>query len=257
MLQSYAVINGATGGMGSAIAQQLAQRFNLILLGRNEKSLQQLSEQIKKSSPEIIVHYFLVDMLKPDTLLAAANTIQKMGCLVKSLVNCVGVVPVGGVMEIEERQWHDTFQIAFMSAVNLIKYFSPMMQEKGGSVVIINGVFAIQPDANFVASAAVTGALRNFAKAISKDLIRYRIRVNSLLPGGTQTPLWDDIAIDLGKKLNISAEHLSQSAAASNPLKRLAEPNDIAQAVNFLCSDEASYINGAFLTIDGGASLAM
>ena len=257
MSKCFAIINGATGGMGSVIAEQLARCFNLILLGRDLERLEALSVQINKISPETTVHYYVVDALKSETMKVVAQSIQEKQHLIAALVNCVGIVPVGGVLEIEEQQWLQTFHISLMSAVSLVKNFSPMMQKKGGSIVIINGAFAIQPDANFVVSAAVTGALRNFAKAISKDLIRYRIRVNSVLPGGTQTPLWNEITADLSKKLNIPAEEISHGVASQNPLHRLATPKDIAHAVNFLCSEDASYINGAFLTIDGGASFAM
>ena len=175
----------------------------------------------------------------------------------KALINCVGVVPIGSVLDVSENEWEKTFNVSFMSAVRLIKAFVPFMKKEGGSVVLINGVFAIQPDPHFVVSAAMTGALRNFAKAISKDLVQYGIRVNSILPGATKTKLWDSIAIRLGEKLHISAEKLSTNVAESNPQKRLAHPSEIAHAVKFLCSDEASYINGTSMTLDGGASLAM
>lgn|SRR3990167_6466957 len=257
MSRSYAIINGATGGIGSVIAKYLASTHDLILLGRDEKKLQALSEKITYDFSTTNVLYYCVDMLQPKTLIAAAEDIQLKKYSIGALIHCVGVAPVGGVLEIEDKKWHDTIQTSFMSAVYLVKYFSPMMQKMGGSIVIINGIFAIQPDANFVVSASITGALRNFAKAISKELISSRIRVNSILPGGTKTPLWNEIANTLGQRFNTSASKITQGAATSNPSKRLADPKDIAAAVRFLCSDDATYINGAFINIDGGASDAM
>ena len=257
MKKYFAVINGSTGGIGSAIAKHMANHFNLILLGRDKKSLQNLSEEIKNIIPDTIVQYYMVDMLEPKTLAIAALAIEQQNIAIRALVNSVGVVPVGSLLDVDDKQWGDTFQIGFMSAVHLIKNFTPLMQKDGGSIVIVNGVLAIQPEANFIISSSVTGALRNFAKAISKDLSRYRIRVNTILPGGTLTSLWHEITYELGKKLNLTADELSQNIASNNPLRRLAEPSDIAHAANFLCSEAAAYINGAFLTIDGGGSLAM
>ena len=169
------------------------------------------------------------------------------------LVNSTGIVPVGGVLTIEDEQWDDAIQVGLMSAVRLVKQLAPCMASQGGSIVLVNGAFAVQPHPDFVVSAVITGALRTFAKAISTDLAKNNIRVNSVLPGATQTALWDGISEATG----VSVGDLLQEAATSNPLKRVATVNDIAHAVTYLCSPNASYINAASIIIDGGSTMSM
>jgi NAD(P)-dependent dehydrogenase (short-subunit alcohol dehydrogenase family) len=192
-------------------------------------------------------------MLNSSSITGIAHNIKKQNFLVKVLINSVGIVPVGSLLDVKESAWQEAFQVSFMGCVNFIRNFSPLMKIHGGSIVIINGVLAIQPDPSLVVSAAVTGALRNFAKAISKDLIQYGIRVNSILPGATQTPLLENIASQLSLINKSTSKKIISNIVASNPLGRLATPKDIAHTTNFLCSKFASYINGAFIAVDGGA----
>jgi NAD(P)-dependent dehydrogenase (short-subunit alcohol dehydrogenase family) len=249
-MSKLCVINGASGGIGSSIACELSRDNDLYLLGRNEAKLKHIKNELQSVCN---VEYSKVDVCQKNCLQHISDALKKQGRAVSCVVNSVGIVPVGGIMDISEEEWHQTLQVSFMSAVRLVKAFSPLMQEHGGSIVLINGVFAIQPDPNFVVSSAITGALRNFAKAVSKDLSKYKIRVNCILPGATKTDLWNGIS----QSLNTDLTELTQAISESNPLKRIANPEDISKAVSYLCSDSASYINGASLVIDGGSSMAM
>jgi len=99
----------------------------------------------------------------------------------------------------------------------------------------------------------LAGAVNNFAKAISKDLGKNGVRINVLNPGATDTPLWGRLYKQFGLEgTKIKNEFLAQIAQGI-PLNRLATPIDIASIISFLCSTSAQYLNGTFLTIDGGA----
>lgn len=102
-------------------------------------------------------------------------------------------------------------------------------------------------------NSTLTGATNNFAKAISKDIGRHGVRVNVLNPGATDTPLWDGLHKKLDLEGKQSKKDFLQQIAKDIPLNRIATPGDIANMVSFLCSDHAQYLNGAFLTVDGGA----
>ena len=99
--------------------------------------------------------------------------------------------------------------------------------------------------------------VRHFAKAISKDLIEKNIRVNSLLPGATETKLLDDVVKQLSAAVSVSEQELFNDKTENHPLKRIAKPSDIANVANYLCSEEAGFINGASIVVDGGGSVAM
>jgi NAD(P)-dependent dehydrogenase (short-subunit alcohol dehydrogenase family) len=131
-----------------------------------------------------------------------------------------------------------------------------MIKNKAGKIVLINGVLSLQPDPNLIISSTITGGMNNFAKALSRDLGKHNIRVNTINPGATTSPLWDSVVKDLAKAFQIEEKVIFEKANSDSPLGRIAKIDDIANAVNFLCEDNSKYINGAFITVDGGASVA-
>ncbi len=250
-----AIIHGASGGIGSAIAKKLLPDFDLFLLGRNLQLLQQLRDELQIYRPKANIECYPLDITEMQDYIALANNLKEKKYYVAALVNCIGVVPIGTITEVKEEDWEMTFQVSFMSAVRFIKALAPLMYHKGGSIVLVNGVLALQPDPNLIISSSITGALRNLAKGLSKDLIQYGVRVNSVYPGATKTKLWRLIAEDFGKKLKMGAEQFTANVALSNPMKDLANPDDIANMVHYFCSAEARYINGSTVVIDGGACM--
>jgi NAD(P)-dependent dehydrogenase (short-subunit alcohol dehydrogenase family) len=253
--KATAVILGAYGGMGSAIAERLASNgYNLVLLGRNAQRLSAVKSQLTASYAVQIADY-VVDATDANAMAAVAEQVATECKHVTVLVNAVGRVPVGGVLEVTEEDWHSTLQTSLMSAVRLVTYFSPLLFEQhASSIILINGMLSLQPEPNFVISSTVTGAIRNFAKAISRDLSQHGVRVNLLNPGATATPLWEQVGEQIANKYALDRQQVAQQAQLNNPLKRIAEVEDIANAVEFLVSDKARYLNGVALSIDGGVT---
>lgn len=249
-----ALINGAYGGMGTAIATRLQQQgFALALLGRQMDRLNQLKQQLLAADTNANIQCYSIDVRDEQALPEVAPAIVKHFKYIDVLINAVGIVPIGNLLEVNEQQWHEALATSLMSAVRLVTTFLPtLIKQNSGNVVLINGKLAQQPDANFVISSTITGAIRNFAKAISQQLATHNIRVNTINPGATATPLWDSVRSQLANKLDCSVDTLQQQIADNNPLGRIATVADIANAVSFLCSSAAEYINGTSITIDGG-----
>lgn len=132
-----------------------------------------------------------------------------------------------------------------------------MRKNRFGRIVFVNGAFCKDPDPWFPINSAVNCALQGFAKAISKDLGRSGIRVNVVNPGVVSSPLWDDTANDLANATGATLRALNEGIINRIPLGRFADPSDVANAVVFLSSNEASYLNGASITVDGGATSAI
>jgi NAD(P)-dependent dehydrogenase (short-subunit alcohol dehydrogenase family) len=257
--EQFAVINGAYGGMGEAIAKKLAENgHSLILLGRNKKKLQDTQSKLQDvlHKNRRIVCYE-VDVTNNIGMNAASQDVEKNDYYVEVMVNAVGVVPIGSIQDVSEDHWENAIQTSLMSAIRLIKNFSPlMMKNKSGKIVLINGVLSRQPDPNLIISSTITGAINNFAKALSRDIGRHNIRVNTINPGATATPLWEGLVKDLACSYQVTEETITSQAKAQTPLGRIANVRDIANAVGFLCGENSEFINGAFITIDGGASVA-
>ncbi len=254
-LAPTAVILGAYGGMGSAVADRLASNgYNLVLLGRNTQRLAALKSQLLANYTVHIADY-VVDATDANAMSTLASKVATEFQNVSVLVNAVGRVPVGGVLEVTEEDWHSTLQTSLMSAVRLVTYFSPLLfDQAASSVILINGLLSLQPEPNFVISSTVTGAIRNFAKAISRDLSQHGVRVNLLNPGATATPLWQQVGDQVATKYALDRQQVNLQARENNPLKRIAEVEDVANAVEFLVSDKARYLNGVALSIDGGVA---
>jgi NAD(P)-dependent dehydrogenase (short-subunit alcohol dehydrogenase family) len=255
----FAVINGAYGGMGYAIARRLAQTgYSLILLGRDYKKLETIKiklQDVLHKDCQIVIHE--VDVKNNESMTKAALSVMQNNYLIDVLINAVGMVPVGNILEVSEDNWEDAIQTSLMSAVRLIKNFSPLMiKNNSGKIVLINGILSRQPEPGLIISSTITGAINNFAKALSRDMGRCNIRVNTINPGATATPLWDGVVKDLAKAYKLEEKDITDQAKAQSPLGRIATIEDIANAVNFLCDDSSQFINGAFITIDGGASVA-
>jgi NAD(P)-dependent dehydrogenase (short-subunit alcohol dehydrogenase family) len=252
----YVVINGAYGGMGFAIANKLAESgYSLILLGRNKNKLNDGYVEIKGRFNGIDIVCYEVNVKENSSMEKAAFAAKQAGYKIDAIVNAVGVVPIGSILEVTEENWENAIQTSLMSAVRLVKSFAPLMIEnKAGKIILINGVLSRQPEPSLIISSTVTGAINNFAKALSRDMGKHNIRVNTLNPGATETPLWERVVNQLAATYQIDKEKITEQAKSQVPLGRIAKVDDI--AVSFLCSDSSQFINGAFITIDGGASVA-
>jgi 3-oxoacyl-[acyl-carrier protein] reductase len=257
--EQFAVINGAYGGMGSAIARNLAESgYSLILLGRNHDKLLSCQRRLQDQLHEnCCIVCYEVDVKNNQSVANAALSAMQNNYHIDVLVNSVGIVPIGNIQNVTEEHWENAIQTSLMSAIRLVKNFSPLMvRNRTGKIVLINGVLSRQPEPNLIISSTITGAINNFAKALSRDMGQHNIRVNTINPGATTTPLWDSVIKDLANTYQVAEETIAEQAKAQVPLGRIANVKDIANAVSFLCHENSHFINGAFITIDGGASIA-
>ncbi|GAA2347263.1 SDR family oxidoreductase [Streptomyces kunmingensis] len=254
------VVSGATGGMGSAIVDELARSgATVALLGRNKNRLEQtrrtIEDRIGAAGRLFTYETDINSTASVDSCVAAL--VAELG-RVTGLVHSAGDGPLAPLAETTDAMWHATFNGKLMGAVRLARALAgPMAAAGGGSMVMISGVFRKDPDPLFPVNGAINAALAVFAKSISKDLGRSGIRVNVLDPGAVRTPLWDEIAAAIGDRSGATAQEISAHVAAQSPLGTLAEPADVAQTVNYLLSPAAKHLTGASITLDGGASAGL
>lgn len=185
------------------------------------------------------------DVRQPaDCARAVQFAIEQYGQL-DILFNNAGIVPFGTVLETTPETWHNVLETNVSSVFYMCRAALPHMIARGSGVIINNtsdnGIVGAQQLAAYSAS---KGAVNLMTQSMALDHARQGIRINAVCPGDTYVPRWDSRSDDMASYLRESGDRL--------PMGRVATPEEIAQAVLFLASDDASYINGHLLVVDGG-----
>ena len=165
-----------------------------------------------------------------------------------AIVACAGVPGMGAAVDIDSDHWDRTFAINARGVFLFTKYAVPhMIEAGGGSIINISSAFGIVAGPHFAAYAASKGAVRNFSKSTALDYVGHGIRSNSVHPGYIDTPMVQNIVNN--------APDINAAQAMFNSLQpggKAGVPEDIAWGCVYLASDEARFVNGAELVIDGG-----
>jgi meso-butanediol dehydrogenase / (S,S)-butanediol dehydrogenase / diacetyl reductase len=247
-----ALITGATSGIGLAIAERFAaEGARLLLTGRNRESGDDLAKRLKADfiSGDVTAPGFADDLVQ--------QTAARFG-RIDILVNNAGIVHRGTVLETSDEDFarimavnvEAVFRFSRAAVRRMIAQFeqdgSP--NGKGGAIVNIASDWAFVAGRGEFAYCTSKGAVVQMTRALAVDHARQGIRVNAVAPGDVETPMLLSGIAHRGKS---AAEGLAENGAAI-PMGRVGQPPEIAAAVAFLASDEASFITGTTLLVDGG-----
>lgn len=244
-----ALVCGASGGIGEAVAQKMAASgVQVILVARREEKLKAVVNSLEGEGHS----YFSVDMTSTDSVKSLCAHLAKSGPYTIFVNNSGG--PKGGpLLDAEEEIFENGFKAHIFSAQEILKTLVPQMKSVGGGrlINIISTSIRI-PIPNLGVSNTVRGAVASWAKTLSMELGKDNITVNNVLPGYTKTDRLETLVEATGKRLGVSIEEVHKLWKAKVPMARFAEPVEVANAVCFLASEEASYISGVSLPVDGG-----
>jgi 3-oxoacyl-[acyl-carrier protein] reductase len=237
-MRKYALITGASGGIGKAIALKLAsQGYHLYLhYNQNDSSIKELLESLKVYEGE---YYTLAaDFSHADGYKKVAASIFNLDVI----VHCVGNAHYGMLLDLELEEAESLMRIHVTSPLMLTKALIPkMLTKRAGNIVVISSIWGQVGAACEVAYSAVKGAQIAFVKALSKELALSGIRVNAVAPGAIQTAMMSEF----------TDEDISD-IKGDIPMGRLGIPEEVANGVSFLVSDQSSYMTGQVLAINGG-----
>ena len=245
------VVTGSTGGIGLATARLLGEEgARVVVCGRDSERVEQARQA---AGAELGVACDLAQPGAPAALLAhAAETLGPVRCL----VNNVGVAYQARFEDLTDPQWDEMWQLNVMSYVRAIQAALPTMRDGDGGVIVnVSSTAGKRPSTGMpnysVTKAAVLSLSRLVADLYAKD----GVRCNAVTPGPTATDAWlgegglaDQQATATGK----TKEEVLEAVGQGRPLGRLAEPDEIAAVVAFLCSDRARYVTGSAWSADGG-----
>lgn len=238
------IITGASGGIGGEIARTLAgHNTRLILIyNRHFRDADKLRDEL---SARCEVSIFKCDLTNTNDIYTVTNQILSQYKTIDCLINCAGVSLSQQIQDITDPDYNFVIDNNLKSCVMMTKFISKnMISNKSGKIVNISSIWGKVGASMESLYSASKGAINAFTLSLAKELGPSNITVNAVCPG----------LIDTSMNAEYSTEDL-QNIIDSTPINRIGKPKDVANLVAFLCSDEADFITGQIITVDGGLTL--
>jgi 3-oxoacyl-[acyl-carrier protein] reductase len=252
-----AVVCGSTQGIGRACAEELAGRgADVVLVARNEEALQKVAGDL--ATPHGEAHSWVrADFNDVEEVRAnVARHLENTGPA-QILVNNTGGPPAGPLVEATPEDFQRALDAHVGCGQVLVQTMLPGMVESGyGRIINIISISVIAPIPGLGVSNTTRAAVANWARTLAHELGPLGVTVNNVLPGYTATARLEELAEELAAERGTATELVEAEWQAGVPLRRLAEPSEIAAAVGFLASPAASYVSGVNLPVDGGRMAA-
>ncbi len=249
-----AVITGGSIGIGLAVAEALAKEgVQLALVARGEERVKQAAADIAKKY-SVQAMGISADVAKEKDVSAVLAEVEKTFGGVDILINNAGTGSNETILEASDDKWQYYWDLHVMAAVRLSRGLAPLMQKRGGGVIIHNAsICAKQPLLYEPIYNTTKAALMMFSKCLSNEFIKLNIRVNCINPGLILTPDWWKTANQLSEGTGqTAAQYLDKLAKECAPIGRFATPEELADFFVFLCSPRSSYCVGSTYYVDGG-----
>ncbi|GAB5555867.1 MAG: SDR family oxidoreductase [Schleiferiaceae bacterium] len=248
-----ALVCGSTQGIGKAAAIEMAGLgATVICMARNEEKLKNTVAALP--TPNGQVHqYIAADFSEPKTVQEGIEHFLKQGGQVDILVNNTGGPPAGPISDATLDAFYAAFNLHLINNHQLATAVLPGMKErKFGRIINVISTSVKIPLAGLGVSNTIRGAVGNWSKTLANEVGSFNITVNNVLPGATSTERLTGIINNKMAKTGKSEAEIVEEMTSEVPMKRFAKPEEVANAVVFLASPAASYINGINIPVDGG-----
>jgi len=246
-----AVVTGGSQGIGFAIAEALSLKgAKVLIVSRNKKKLKLAKKKIRLKKG--IVEILEGDVSKKSIALKVVNKSKKLWGNIDILINNAGGPPPGNILEHSDDEWDKAINTNLLSVIRFSRAVIPSMRKKKwGRIISISSTIAKEPSPAMVLSATSRAGVMSFSKVMAIEFAEHNITTNVISPGGVFTDRLINLIQKDAKKKNKSFKKNLKDIEKTIPAKRFAKPEEIANTVVFLCSDDASYINGQNISIDG------
>ncbi len=241
-----AVVTGASSGLGQQMALALAkQGAKLAILARRIERLTEFEPKLREAGAGDVLA-IKCDVTSTEDIEAAAKVVEEKYGRVDILLNCAGSSKDKGVLEMSDEEWDFTIATDETSVFKMTRAFAAIMKKnKYGRIINIASIYGLvgNTEIHTIAYHSSKGAVVNFTRAVAAELAMDGITCNAICPGFFYTELTTAV-LDTPKFQDFAKTHI--------PMERYGKPGELDAAVVFLASDEASYVNGAILPVDGG-----
>ena len=252
-----ALITGGSKGIGKAIADILYRDgADILLVASQERGLQKAREEILQHHPQKgKIEILATDLRRADNCRRLYEDVTaKSNTRPAILINSAGATRGGDFLELTDDDWQDGFALKFYACMRLCRLFWQDLAANNGRVINIVGGFARTPHPDFMIGGSVNAAMANFSKSLAARGIRDGVRVNVVHPGSTQSDRLLNVLRDIASASDKTPEQVQEERFKEEGVRRLGQPEDIANLVRFLVSREAEHIQGISVSVDGGAT---
>ncbi|MBN1218728.1 MAG: SDR family oxidoreductase [Anaerolineae bacterium] len=248
-----ALVTASSKGLGRASAESLAQEgARVAICARDGKTLKTTADQIANATGSEVLAIPADMNSSRDIEQVVKETVHHFGAL-QILVTNAGGPPAGYFEEFNDKQWQEAFNLTMMSAVRLIRaVLPPMRQEKWGRIINITSLSVKEPIDNLILSNAIRAAVHGLAKTLANQVARDGITVNNVMPGYIQTDRVEQLAQHSAERTGRSVADVLAEMGQPAPVGRIGQPKELGALVAFLASEQAAYINGVSIPVDGG-----
>jgi len=245
MANRAAIVTGGASGIGRATALLLARNGARVFVG-DVDAIRGQAVAAEAAQDGLAVEYLELELTDPASIAAFADTVHQRVSRVDALVNGAGWDCTGPFMESPPEIWDKLIAINLLGAVRLSRaVLPPMIAARQGKIINIASDAGRVGSAGETVYAAAKGGLIAFTKSLAREMARHRINVNCVCPGPTDTPLFRTLE-----------ERLQDALTRAIPFRRIATPEEIAEAVMFFAGPRSDYITGQVLSVSGGLTMA-
>ncbi|WP_158977059.1 SDR family NAD(P)-dependent oxidoreductase [Cellulophaga sp. L1A9] len=255
-----ALITGADSGIGKSTASFLVDEgVTIILSDRDQEALDDTIKELKETRKDAKIFGITADITKNEEVKALAKKIEDDFGGAHIVVNAAGARGAAGdFLSLSDDDWMQTIEVDLMGAVRIARAFIPQMQALNwGRMIMISSENAYQPYEEESPYNACKAGIINLSKCLSRSYSKENILFNCVSPAYVKTPMTDAMMEDLAEERNCSIEEAVEWFVKNKrphiAMERRGKPEEVGSTIAFLCSDHATYINGANIRVDGGA----
>jgi NAD(P)-dependent dehydrogenase (short-subunit alcohol dehydrogenase family) len=239
-LNPVSVVTGGISGLGRSVGQRLFSKGHTVVVIDISENIEEIRAESEHSGSW---HFFHADVTKKDSTIEVIDKVIEQFGRIDILINAAGIIRRSPAADVQEDEIKAVLDVNLLGTVYMCQAVQPHMAQSGGAILNFGSMLAHYGSENLLSYASSKGGIKQVTKCFAVEWAKYNIRVNAVSPGYIETPLSSGATQD---------PVFQERILSRTPLRRFGKPEEVAAAVDFLCSSDASFITGTVLPIDGG-----